>query len=374
MRKILTYFTASRLLFLLFALLAPLFIPLREGYLGNQFDKTAPYFAWIWANFDGRHYLNIATQGYRDFDFAFFPLYPLVIWTIKSILRIPPLYIGILVSLVSLFIAMKVVYKTIRIDFDEKTAVLSLFFLSIFPLSFFYHAAYGDSLFLLLSTASFYFARKGKWFLSGVFGLLSVLARLAGIALIPALAVEWWLQNRKTKDLSALFRKFTKTGFIAVFMAGLGILLYMLYLKVYFGDWLLFQKSMVAWRQNEFTFPPQVIFRYLRIFFLVDKGLLVYWVAVAEFLSMITYFALSFYVARRVRLSYGVLIFFILILPTFTGTFAGMPRYLLHSFPAFLGIALFLKDKKGMQIIFSLLLLALGFIFTALFTRGYWIA
>jgi len=34
---------------------------------------------YSWANFDGAHYINIARDGYHQFDQAFFPLYPLMI-------------------------------------------------------------------------------------------------------------------------------------------------------------------------------------------------------------------------------------------------------------------------------------------------------
>lgn len=366
MRKILRYFVASRLLFLLFALLAPLFIPLREGYLGNQFDKTAPYLVWIWANFDGRHFLNIAAEGYQRTNFAYFPLYPTVIWLLDNsfFVSVSYLYLGILISSLLLLTSMFVLYKIIRLDYKDNIASLTLFFLCLFPLSFFYHSVYADSLFLLLSTSSFYFARKGNWPASGILGGLTVLTRLSGTALIPALAIEWYLQNKK----------FTARGLIAPSLTLLGLVIYMVYLKLNFGDPLLFQKSMSAWQQSSFVFPPQVIWRYLKIFFFVDKNLLVFWVAVLEFASLFAYLALSVYVWRRVRVSYGVFMVVLLLLISFTGTFAGTPRYMLHLFPGFIAMALLLSKRKTVWPIVTALFLLLGFIFTALFTRGYWIA
>lgn len=365
----------SRVLFFLFALTASLLIPLHDGYLGNQFDLHAPYLAWIWANFDGRHYLNIATIGYQNFDFAFFPLYSVLINFSGKIIPISPLLLGLLISISAFWGSLVVIEKIIKLDRKDKLTLPTLLLISFFPLSFFYQSVYPDSLFLFLSTTSFYFARRKRWVLCGIFGFLTTLTRLSGMALLPALLAEYFLQNRKLlENLREKIVPFSRSVLVALVMTGLGFVIYLTYLQIYHQDFWLFQKSMIAWRQNEFTFPPQVIFRYLKIFFLVDKSLLVYWVSILEFVSMILYFALTFYMAKKARLSYAVFMFFIFLLPTFTGTFAGMPRYALHAFPVFIGLALLIQKNKLLLIALSFVLLILGFIFTGLFTRGYFIS
>lgn len=339
-------------------------MPLDPGYIGRQVDQSAPYFAWIWANFDGRHFLDIAANGYRGTNFAYFPLYPALIWLLGRISLIPPLYLGILISSFLFLASMFVVYKIVKLDFKENLAVLTLFFLAFLPFAFFYHAVYADSFFLLLSAISFYFARKQNWFTSGIFGGLTILTRIAGLALIPALFLEWYLQNKKLKARSI----------IAPSLTFLGLVVYMAYLKFNFGDPLLFQKSMSAWQQSSFVFPPQVIWRYFKIFLSVDKSLLVFWVAVLEFVSLFTYLALSIYVWKKVRASYGVFMVVLLSMVAFTGTLAGTPRYLLHLFPAFLGMALLFEKRGLLRKLVYIIFLVLGLAFTALFTRGYFIA
>lgn len=374
-RRVLSIFLLSRLIFLSFAFLASYLIPLQEGYLGRMEFPNEPYLVWIWANFDGRHFLNIVENGYRNFNFAFFPLYPILIKFLDEHLLFNSPYGGILISLVSFFLATIVIYKIIRLDYGEKVARLSIILVSFFPLSFFYQAVYSDALFLLCSTTSFYFARRGNWLLAGLFGGLTTLTRLAGLALLPALFIEWCIQNQEIlKSWKYSFTIFWRKCFSALCLIMLGFLSYLVYLQINYGNFLLFQESMLAWRQHEFTFPPQVIFRYLKIFLLVDKGLIVYWVALVEFISMITYFVLTYYVAKKVRLSYAVLMLFIFLLPTFTGTFAGMPRYILHTFPAFVGLAILLNKYQKLKLAVIIVFLVLGFIFTGLFTRGYFIA
>ncbi len=371
--RIIFYFISSRLIFLLLAIIASYLIPLREGYLGSQFDAKVPYLAWVWANFDGRHFLSIVTEGYKQTNFAYFPLYPLLISLTGYIFPISHLLLGIFISVVFYFSAMLVIFKIIRLDYEQKVANLSLLLLSFFPLSFFYHSVYTDSVFLFLTVSSFYFARKGKWWLSGLLCGLAMTTRLSGIALLPALLVEWYLQN-KNLGAAKLKLRFLQTGLPVLVLGCLGIFSYLLYLQVYFGDLLLFQKSMIAWKQNEFVFPLQVVWRYVKIFFSVSPSLLVFWIAILEFITLVIYSATALYVLIRVRVSYGVFMLLLLSLVTFTGTFAGTPRYALHLFPLFLGLAVILFRRKTLRYLTYFLFLFLGLILTALFTRGYFVA
>ncbi|MBI2268149.1 MAG: glycosyltransferase family 39 protein [Candidatus Blackburnbacteria bacterium] len=359
------YFIASRILFLLFAFLAIFFVPLQEGYIGRQVStQEASFLTWSWANFDGRHFINIARLGYRNFDFAYFPLYPILISLLGYI--VPHVWAGIIISTVALVLAIYVVYKLIELDFSKETANLAVFLILLFPLSFFYHSVYPDSLFLLFSTTSFYFARKDKWWLAGIFCGLTIVTRLSGVALVTALAVEWYLQY---KNRPLYLNKLVG----ALTLGTSGLVGYMVYLWYYFGDPLLFQKSMSAWNQGAWVFPPQVVFRYLKIFFFVNKNLVVYWIAALEFVSFFAYLLLAFFVYKRVRRSYGVFMFVLLLLVTFTGTFAGTPRYMLHLFPGFIGMSLIFQKSNVVKYGLLVLFLALGFVLTGLFTRGYFV-
>lgn len=373
MGNVIIYFFASRFTFFIFSLLAPAVLVLQNGYLGREINKNVPYLSWIWANFDGVHYLNIATLGYKNFDFAFFPLYPLLINLVSRVIPISSIYLGISISLVAFFLAIFVVYKIILIDFDERVARLSLFFLTFFPVAFFYQAVYADSLFLLLSTSSLYFARKNKWAVSGVFGMLSVLCRFSGLALIPALVFEWYFQNKKIYMKGLVIFNFLRSAFIAILLTGSGLIFYMIYLQVNFGDFLIFQKSFSAWDQAKFTFPLQTIVRYFKIFTSVDKNLLVYWIAVLELVSFTFYLILSAYTFKKIRWSYGVFMILLLFLVSFTGTLAGTPRYILHLFPGSLAMALLLRKHIFLKNLAIIACLLLGFILTALFTRGYFV-
>lgn len=371
--KLLLYFAGSRIYFLLLALLAVPLLSLEKGYLGAQIDSSAPYFAWIWANFDGRHFLSISLIGYHNTNFAYFPLYPLLIYLLSKIAPFPQLYGGIIISLIAFLVGLYFLKKVTLLDYSENTAQRAVFLCCFSPLSFYYQAVYADSLFFLLSILAFYFARRKNWIIAGVFCALSILTRLSGIALLPALFIEWYLQSyHKKKFAKGIILSFLTTkAFLGLVIGSLGLLAYMIYLQVVHGDFLLFQKSMSAWGQAGVVFPLQVVFRYLKIFISVSPQALVYWIAVLEFVSMAFCLALSWYVTRKVRVSYGVFMFILLFLVPFTGTFAGTPRYILHLFPAYLGLALLTQNRY--KKITLVLFIILGAFFVSLFTRGYFI-
>lgn len=354
-------FLISRLFFLMVALIAPAFVKLDPGYLGSQVSRGEPSLVWVWANLDGRHFINIAGFGYAGTNFAYFPLYPLLI-NLLSRFGLTPIYAGILISSLATVLAAFYLLKLIDLDKLKISKLEALFLLFFFPFSFILNSVYADALFLFLTTASFYFARSKRWLVAAVFAFLATLTRLTGVALIPALVLEWWLQSRK--------RRIDWRGLVAPLSSLLGFVAYSLYLQFQFGNWRLFQTSMRAWQFERIVLLPQVFFRYFNIFLTVSPYLIVYWVAVLEFAAFILYFAIAIYVAKRIRASYGVFMMVLLFIRTFNGTFAGTPRYLIHLFPAYLGLAHLLMRHPWFRMFYYPVTVVLGILLTALFVQG----
>lgn len=84
------------------------YIPSTNLFIFNLHDGIFKYFA----NFDGEHYYNIATQGYALYEQAFFPLYPILI-KIFSI-GFGAFISGILISNISFIIFLLVFYVSIN--------------------------------------------------------------------------------------------------------------------------------------------------------------------------------------------------------------------------------------------------------------------
>jgi hypothetical protein len=159
------------------------------------------------------------------------------------------------------------------------------------------------------------------------------------------------------------------------------------------------QSEFGASRQTNLVFLPQVIFRYLRM--MVDfwrDGILFSWHAypfVQEFvLSIITLLILIWQtltlkllqplwqklkikfleVRANSTLPLEILLFSggAFLVPTLTGNFSSMPRYILSSLSIFIWVAC-LKSKVAKVIILLVSLIFL-IINTILFSAGYWVA
>lgn len=327
-----------------------------------------------WANFDGEHYLSISIHGYKFLEQAFFPVYPMLMSffakpfaTDSFSLLLFSTISGSLISNFAFFLALLFLWELIRIDFSKKIAFLTIILLLVFPTSFYFGAVYNESLFLLLAVTSFYFARKRSWFFAGVFGAISSATRIFGLIIFPSLLLEAWRQKAKI------------SVFLWIFFIPSGLLIYMLYQWVAFGDPLLYyklQKIVGEQHQSGLTLLPQVYFRYIKMIMTVDPQNPIYQTVLLEFFVGILFFILPIYgYFKKVKLSYLLYAMVGFLLPTIQGSFSSVPRYVIVFFPAFLAAALWMNDRpKILKLIILTFSAVLLFIETALFLRGYWVA
>lgn len=379
---LITAFLLWRVYLLVIAKIGEWFIPQRSGFFGPS----------VWANFDGVHYLAIAQNGYMRLQEAFFPLYPLLIgFLARTIFLGNYLWAGLFISHLSFIIAPFIFYKLLSLDFNQKQTKLAIFGLLIFPTSFFFGSVYTESLFLMLVLASFYAARKEKWFWAGAFGGLAAATKLVGIFLLPALLWEWWQQNnlKMKNETLRLLRlnsgqvrsgqelKMTVKQFSGLLLIPAGLVSYMWYLNNLVGDPLAFihaQPAFGAQRTGgEVILLPQVYWRYLKIFSTVPIMNYDFWIAVLEiFVFSVAILTLIWLWKKEVRRSYLIFSFLALIGPTLTGTFSSVPRYILVLFPTLFFYSLIVRRKTVVLIyVLSSVLLVL---LTALFTRGFFVA
>jgi hypothetical protein len=368
--------------------LATLWLPFQRTFtpITTEYYYHLPYWLWVWGNFDGIHYLVIAHKGYELLTQPFFPLYPLSTWLTHRLTSIPILPAGLLVSHVAFFIALYVAYKLLKLDKMSAHAIFFFTVLLAFPTSPFYGAAYNDSLFFLFATLTLLFSRKKEWIIASIFGGLATLTRLNGLALMCYLVVEYCTSALNTTETWS-YAKVVKTtfqqlrikniidsGIVALFAIPAAFLGYLLYIEVVFGNWKMLFDTMSIWQQESFTFPPVVVWRYLKILFLYPPQLLTYWVAVVELVMVIFYCSVLLFSFKKIRLSYWLFIGISILIPWLTGTFAGMPRYGLHLYPLFLALTVLLKDKpKVFQVFYFIFSLCIGFFILSLFTRGYFV-
>jgi hypothetical protein len=142
---------------------------------------------------------KIADDGYREGDAsaAFFPLYPAAMRAVSWIFGGSTLVAGLVVSNGTFLAALVVLYGLTTMEFSESVAKRSVVLMSIFPTAFFFMSPYAEAPFLLFSVSAFWFARRDRWLLAALAGALAALTRSIGIVLVPALAVEAFLQWRQ---------------------------------------------------------------------------------------------------------------------------------------------------------------------------------
>ncbi|MCJ7805553.1 hypothetical protein MUP46_02825 [Patescibacteria group bacterium] len=370
-KLLLLSFLSWRALLILFVFLAPLFLTLQKNFLGGGLANypSAPWF-WSWLNFDGEHYLAISYQGYQPLTYFFFPLFPLLARFLSFGHSFINLAIsGLVISNVAFLAGLVGLWKLVRLDYEKEIAVTTIFLTLLFPTSFYFGSYYTESLFFALAAWSFYFARKSRWFWSGTLGGLSSLTRILGLALFPALLVEWWQARRKSWLLV-----------VWIFLVPLGLGIYMHYLYIVTGDPLNFLHTVGifgAQRSSNFVLFPQVFYRY---FFKILPSLNYSYFPVVfstylEIITAILFLVLSVLSFLRLRLSYSVYLALGFLIPSLAGSFSSFPRYALILFPGFLLMALWLsKQHKTVKLLVYLLLFATLAVATSLFVRGYWIA
>lgn len=364
-------------LLILFAVIffASKFVALQNNFIGGGMrNYLANPYLWVWANFDGEHYLSIAQNGYQPLTYFFFPVYPFLIKYLSLPFRhVLPILVksGIILSMGSLLMGLLGFYMLARLDFNEFASKYAVILLLLFPTSFFFGSVYTESLFFALSVWSFYFARKGRWLDAGLLAAFATATRIIGLALFIALAIEAYSAYRKDGKLAIKL--------LGVTMSLTGILGYMVYLKQTTGDALNFLHTIGifgAQRSSNFVILPQVIYRYVfkvlpSLNYNYFPGVFSGWL---EFGLAILFLFIAIFSIVRLRPSYSSYLILGYLIPTLSGSFSSMPRYLLVLFPAFLFVVgSFYKNKRFLFVfsIASSILLVVSF---ALFARGYWIS
>jgi hypothetical protein len=379
-KKILFAFLTWRVALFLIAFLSIYLLPVfgaRFPYADRVLEIThLPNWVWGFGNFDGVHYLRIAQDGYfAQYSQAFFPLFPILIRIFSFIFpRVQSLdisiftdpayfYSGIILSNAFFLGALYVLYKLINIDFKKDIAFLSMIVLLTLPTSFFFGSIYTESLFLLLAVSAIYLTRKGHFFWAAVLISLSTATRITGVLLIPLFLIEAFQSKRKINYTWTL-------------ITPIGILAYMFYLKVSFGDALYFLTSQPAFGAgrigNGIILLPQVIYRYAKIFLTTKILTLPFFNAFLEFAATLVPLSLLLTYIKKMRLSYWVFSISALLLGTLTGTLSSMPRYALISV-IFL-LPLMVSRFRKIAIPFAIVSAVLEAVLLMLFIRGYWIA
>ena len=346
-------------------------------------DSLLPPFLARLGGFDGVHYYTIAQEGYSSVGGiqAFFPLYPLLIRAV-TLLTGNAWVSGLLISSGCLYGFLLVFFRLLAESYGQDLAWRTLLLTLFLPASFFYATVYSESLFLFLLVSTWYAWRHHRlWWVSYLGSLLSA-CRIVGVIAVVTIIVEHlyhaWQEHRLAK-----LETWLTVGIIS--LGCLGLVTYMVYLGINFGDPLYFmtvQSSFGAGREtSHLILLPQVYYRYAKMFII---GLPWDWktYAIAQELILSTLYLLGLgYILwenyrRREVYPWSWLLFSAgaFIVPTLTGNFSSMPRYLLVCLVINILMSKYLHQKRWQAILFYLVCGSLMLVNLLLFVQGYWVS
>ena len=358
-------FLVSRVLYIL---IAGFFIYTSDTYIDN-WNYSNIWWLSVWGRWDTGWYLDIAINGYSQTfvselprlvttgqtNVGFFPLYPLLIRFVAKLLD--DYYVSSLViSNFSFLAASFILYKLVKYEFDQKTALKAVKFLYLFPTSFILSGAFSESLFLVLLVACFYFARKKKWLITSVFGFFLSLTRPEGFLVSLPLLFEYVALRKSIKNFS--------WDFISLSLIPAGTLSFMVYTKLAFNDYFAyFNTKVLGWSVHRSN--PIYTMNYL--LFSKDINLFLTGIYVLSLLF------LTFFLFRKLKGSYIILTILLLTLPLFFNGIAvsqAIPRHYSVIFPFFILIAQLVKKSRFKDIVFSSSLILIQIFFLILWLNG----
>ena len=359
-REVLLDFVATRAVIIVIAEMAAVIIGQRAG---EHVQESSNLLLNVWGRWDAVHYLDIATHGYSGTDMAFFPLFPLLIRILGRLVG-NHLVAGILISNASFFFGLLFLYKLLEHEYDRSVARRAIFYVSIFPSAFFFSAVYTESLFFMLTVASFYYMRAHRWWMAAAIGFFAAMTRVEGVLLLVPFAIEWYMQYKN--DLRDHAKSLAAGALIPC-----GLFVYMAYLWVLRGDPLYFSHVQIHW--NRHFAPPwvSVISAFHKIA-VATAGQ-----TIANQAMEISFTALMIAVLvvgwKQLRPSYIAYMALSILIPMSTSSLMSMPRFALVLFPMY---AIMAREGErpwvnNLIVAFSLPLLGL---FTVLYADWYWVA
>ncbi len=342
MRFALLVFLVSRLVITLWAVVVLAILPLPQEadevlrpYLGQPPIERglSALVLGPWQRFDALHYLRIAEDGYAaEEDSVFPPLYPAAINLLGRLLGLllgsnGNLAAALIISNLAFLASLVLLYRLTEAELDEPTAKRSVVYWTIFPTAFFLLAAYTESLFLLLAMGSIWSARRDRFWLAGLLGLIAPLVRLTGWVLVVPLAYEYLAR----RDFN--WRRIDWTG-LATLLPLAGTSLFLLY-RYLIGLPSLGAIYSAYWYQ-ETTFPGHDLFTAIQQMIAGGAPFTLFF----DFLCALLLLATTLIALRRLPRIYGLysamLLLFMLLPTSNLKPLYSFSRYTLAFFPTFM--------------------------------------
>ena len=302
-------------------------------------------------------YLGIITQGYGLADpgqpgatnWAFFPLYPSLVWALSSALGISLTLAGSLLSHLCLLMALSLIYRyTRRVGGDHRAGLIAVSLVAFLPQSMVFSAVYTESLFLLLCAGAMLALREQRFVASSLYAALLSAVRTNGVFFI-VYAVAWIWQRY---GLQALLRPWqAPLRYLPILAAPLGAFVFWCYAFQQTGD----AFAMATTVREGWGWHWSSPFGNLLMHLQSERTETLFWT-----LGSLFAFTCSLCLLRY-RL-YAEFVFCLSILLLIWG--GSVPnslwRYSMVLFPIWIGLALMIRSRLWAQITLGLLFLGVG--------------
>lgn len=364
-KELIKYFLAWRIATIVFSILFLTLLP------NNDID-----FLKIWSNWDGGHYIGIAENGYLyPQQFAFFPLYPILIKTL-AFTGLNVTVSALLISNIIFLAAIIMLYKigklyNLNTEISKKTILL----LISFPTAFFFISAYTESLLLFFLTSAIYFAKKQNWFIAATFSLLATFTKITGLTVFIFLIVEYISQNKnlilelKSLSIKQIIKKLEPL-FYLVTLGLSGLYIYMLYLYLLLGDPTFFITVQKSWgRTQTIASPLNTLITDFNKYIMTNT----FSIQSLEVIIVIISLLLIPFVIKRFGKNLGLLTFFTTTFTLFSGKTESSLRYILLAFPIFWLIAQWSEKSSLLFYTYLFTAIMLQSLFLFLFLNGIWV-
>jgi hypothetical protein len=280
---------------------------------------------------DANWYKDIARLGYeagpfmndRQHSWAFFPLFPLILRAAAGLTGEYPLT-GVALSNIFFLLGLVLLHRTARaFGYDESDADRAIFYMAVFPTSYFFSLPVTESLFLCLTVGSFLAAKRDAWWLAGLLGALASATRVNGVLLLPVLAILYWERYG---------RRGLNWNVLCLLLIPGGLAAYMLFLHQLTGNALAFKDAQVKWDRGTGMFWRPLI-DYVKHF----REIGIPWnFKLLNFASAMLAFGCAFVLIKRRAWAFALFTLLSVIVPLSSLSLQGVDRYVMLIFPVFL--------------------------------------
>jgi len=174
-------------------------------------------------------------------SYAFFPFYPILIHLFSiplSLLGLNPIatatLAGVLVSALGILAAMLALYDLTHEALGEDGGMRAVFYLLIFPTSFYFVQVYTEGLFVGLALTCLAMLKRKHLVYAALLALAATLTRPVGVALVIPMAITW-LRTHKWRTLDQEFKRQPRRLIWHTLLACTPLVVYLVWKFSYYG-------------------------------------------------------------------------------------------------------------------------------------------